>query len=128
MGGGLVGLLGAPVAIAVDALSYLVDAALNAGVEETRPTSSTRNLRAEIRDGVQWTYRHRTLKPLAVSTHIWFVGGVRRCFGAAFAERELRIVLQIIFAKFVSQPVSKHPEKAARRGSSMYLDKAPQSF
>ena len=73
-GGGLVGLLSAPVAIAVDAFSYLVDAVLVAGieVEEPRPTS-TGNLRAEIRDGVQWNYRHRTLKPLAVSTHIWFL-------------------------------------------------------
>jgi MFS family permease len=76
IGGGLVGLLGAPVAIVVDAISYLVDAALNASiqVDEPRSDSRTRNLRAEIRDGLQWTYRHRTLSPLAVSTHVWFLG------------------------------------------------------
>jgi MFS family permease len=69
IGGGLVGLLGAPVAIAVDAISYLVDAALNAGirVHEPQRDSRTRNLRAEIRDGLQRTYRHRTLGPLAAS-------------------------------------------------------------
>ncbi|WP_371873858.1 MFS transporter [Williamsia phyllosphaerae] len=75
VGGGLVGLLGAPVAIVVDAISYLADAALVAGVRvaETRNDCRTRNLRAEIRDGVQWTYRHRVLRPLAVSTHVWFL-------------------------------------------------------
>jgi MFS family permease len=36
IGGGLVGLLGAPVAIAIDAISYLVDAALNASIEKWR--------------------------------------------------------------------------------------------
>jgi hypothetical protein len=47
LGGGLVGLLGAPVAIAVDAISYLVDAALNASVQvdEPRSDSSARRLR-----------------------------------------------------------------------------------
>jgi MFS family permease len=74
IGGGLVGLLGAPAATAVDAIGYLVDAALNASIQldEPRPDSRTRNLRAEIKEGVQWTYRHRTLGPLAASTHVWF--------------------------------------------------------
>ena len=75
IGGGFVGLLGAPVAIAVDAISYLVEAALNASirVDEPRPDSGNRNLRAEIRDGLQWMYGHRTLRPLAASTHLWFL-------------------------------------------------------
>jgi len=76
LGGGLVGLLGAPVAIAVDAVSYLADAVLNAGlrVDET-PADRTvqRHLRREIGEGLRWTYRHPTLTPLAVSTHVWFV-------------------------------------------------------
>ena len=73
--GGLVGLLGAPVAITVDAIIYLIAAALNASirVDEPQPDSRTRNLRADIRDGLRWTYRHRTLGPLAVSTHVWFL-------------------------------------------------------
>jgi MFS family permease len=75
IGGGLVGLLGAPVAITVDAISYLIDAALNAGirVDEPRPDSRNRDLRAEIRDGLRWTYADRTLGPLAVSAHVWFL-------------------------------------------------------
>jgi hypothetical protein len=42
--------LGAPVVIAVDAVSYLVDAVLNAGirVEEPRPDSRTRDLRVAV--------------------------------------------------------------------------------
>ena len=97
VGGGLVGLLGAPVAIAVDALSYLVDAALNASVEvdELRPTSPTRNLRGEIRDGVQWTYRHRTMKPLAVSTHIWFLAN-----GAAMTVLSLLALRSLGFTAY----------------------------
>lgn len=77
LGGGLVGVLGAPVAIVIDAVSYLVDAALNAGlrVEEPRSAGSeSRSLRREIGEGLRWMYRHPTLGPLAVSTHTWFLG------------------------------------------------------
>lgn len=76
LGGGMVGVLGAPVAIAVDAVSYVVDAVLNAGLRVEEPRSSPadrRHLLHEIREGVHWTYRHRTLGPLAVSTHVWFL-------------------------------------------------------
>lgn len=76
LGGGLVGLLGAPVAIAVDAVSFLVDAALNSGlrVDESPVRNPVeRHLTREIREGLSWTYRHPTLAPLAVSTHVWFV-------------------------------------------------------
>ncbi|WP_285620630.1 MFS transporter [Actinoallomurus iriomotensis] len=76
LGGGMVGVLGAPVTIAVDAVSYVVDAALNAGLRVEEPRSSTadrRDLLGEVREGVNWTYRHRTLGPLAVSTHVWFL-------------------------------------------------------
>ncbi|MUL85691.1 MULTISPECIES: MFS transporter [unclassified Mycolicibacterium] len=97
IGGGLVGLLGAPVAIALDAISYLIDAALNASirVDEPRPDSRTRNLRAEIRDGLQWTYRHRTLRPLAVSTHIWFLAN-----GAAMTALSLLALRSLGFTAY----------------------------
>lgn len=97
IGGGLVGLLGAPVVIAIDAISYLVDAALNASirVDEPRPDSRTRNLRAEIRDGLQWTYRHRTLGPLAASTHIWFLAN-----GAAMTVLSLLTLRSLGFTAY----------------------------
>jgi MFS family permease len=97
IGGGLVGLLGAPVAIAVDAISYLVDAALNASirVDEFRPDSGTRHLRAEIRDGLQRTYRHRTLGPLAASTHVWFLAN-----GAAITVLSLLALRSLGFTAY----------------------------
>jgi MFS family permease len=97
IGGGLVGLLGAPVVIAVDAISYLVDAALNASIEvdEPRPDSRTRNVRVEIRDGLQWTYRHRTLGPLAASTHVWFLAN-----GAAMTVLSLLALRSLGFTAY----------------------------
>ncbi|WP_243061792.1 MFS transporter [Humibacter sp. RRB41] len=97
LGGGLVGLLGAPVAIVVDSISYLVDAVLNAGirVDEHRPSSRTRNLGKEIREGLAWTYRHRTLGPLAVSTHIWFIAN-----GAAMTVLSLLALRSLGFSAY----------------------------
>lgn len=76
VGGGLVAGLGAPLAIAVDAVSYLVDAILNAGlkVEEPRRVAEGRpRLVARVREGIAWTYRHATLGPL-----LGRVNGTRR--------------------------------------------------
>lgn len=97
LGGGLVGLLGAPVAIAVDAISYLVDAALNASirVDEPRGGTRTRHLGAEVREGLQWIYRHRTLGPLAISTHVWFLAN-----GAAMTVLSLLALRSLGFTAF----------------------------
>jgi MFS family permease len=97
IGGGLVGLLGAPVTITIDAVSYLIDAALNASiqVDEPRPDPGNRNLRAEIRDGLRWTYRHRTLGPLAVSTHVWFLA-----YGAALTVLSLLALRSLGFTGY----------------------------
>lgn len=97
LGGGLVGLLGAPIAIAVDAISYLVDAALNASirVDERKPTPRKPNLGAEIRDGLKSTYRHHTLGRLAVSTHIWFIAN-----GAAMTALSLLALRTLGFSAF----------------------------
>jgi predicted MFS family arabinose efflux permease len=85
------------VAIVVDAISYLADALLNASirVDEPRPASGIRNLRAEIRDGLQWTYRHRTLGPLAVSTHVWFLAN-----GAAMTVLSLLALRSLGFTAY----------------------------
>lgn len=75
LGGALVGILGAPLTLAVDAVTYVVDAVLIAGARITEPVrraSAERSLRREIAEGVRWTYRHRSLAPLAWSTHTWF--------------------------------------------------------
>jgi hypothetical protein len=75
LGGLLVGLIGAPLAIAVDAVTYVVDAVLIAGLrvaEARRPNTGRRSVRREVAEGLRWTYRHRVLGPLAASTHVWF--------------------------------------------------------
>ncbi len=97
VGGGLIGILGAPVVIVVDAISYLVDAALIASVRADEPQidSQTRNLRAEIRDGLQWTYRHRILGLLAVSTHVWFLAN-----GAAMTVLSLLALRSLGFTAY----------------------------
>jgi cytochrome P450 len=51
------------------------------------------------------------------STYTWipFGGGVRRCIGAAFAELEMRTVLDEILSRFELRPASRRPERVARR-------------
>lgn len=77
VGGVVVALLGAPVALLVDAVSYVVDAVLigRIAVEETVLAPVVRErVRDQIADGLRWAYRHRSLAPLAWSTHVWFFG------------------------------------------------------
>jgi MFS family permease len=76
VGGALVTVLGAPAAVLVDAVSYLVSGVLVASVKVTETVSPHRDgpgLRREIGDGLRWIYRHPVLAPLAVSTHGWFL-------------------------------------------------------
>ncbi|PZE33023.1 MFS transporter [Curtobacterium sp. MCLR17_055] len=76
LGGVLVSIVTAPVAIALDAVSYFVDAVLIAGVrviEQTPARTAGARLRSDIADGLRWTYGHATLAPLALSTHLWFL-------------------------------------------------------
>jgi MFS family permease len=76
LGGVLVSVVTAPIAIALDAVSYFVDAILIARirvVEQTATRPAGARLRREIADGLRWTYGHAALAPLAVSTHLWFL-------------------------------------------------------
>lgn len=75
--GALIKLIGAPLAILVDAVSYLVSgvllATLRTAEPEAKPAVGVRNVRGEIRDGLSWVYRNSTLGPLALTSHLWFV-------------------------------------------------------
>ena len=75
--GALVTALGAPIAVLVDAVSYLFSAVVIARirVEEPPPQAHARppNLRRDIAEGLRFVYRHRVLAPFAISTHAWFV-------------------------------------------------------
>ena len=96
LAGGLVALLSAPWAVLVDAASFLASAVLVARTRVAEPASrsvdlkSMRQVPAEMRDGLRWVYRHRTLTPFAVGTHVWFLFNAMA--GAAlpvFALRQL---------------------------------------
>lgn len=64
--------LGAPVAVLVDAASYLASALLTARISVQDPPAPVRGpLLREIREGLSWVYGHRMLRPLALSTHGW---------------------------------------------------------
>jgi MFS family permease len=73
--GFLVAALGAPVTLLVSSLARLL-AAVGLGRirrPEPPPSPERRAMRGEIRQGLSFTYRHRTLAPLALSTHLWFL-------------------------------------------------------
>ncbi|MFF7994386.1 MFS transporter [Kitasatospora xanthocidica] len=73
LGGGLVQLLGAPVAIVADAFGYLASALLLAPikVEEPRPEPEPgRSLRAEVGEGVRFVLGHPLLRAIATATAV----------------------------------------------------------
>lgn len=77
LAGALVSLIGAPVAVLVDAASYLFSGVTLATLRITEPEPAADrprgNLSGEIGEGLRWVYRHRTLSPFALSTHGWFL-------------------------------------------------------
>jgi MFS family permease len=93
VGGAVVALLGAPVALLVDAVSYVVDAVLVGRIavdERVAAPAARERVRDQIADGLRWAYRHRSLAPLAWSTHVWFFGNaVALTVLPLFALREL---------------------------------------
>lgn len=76
LGGALVSVLTAPLAILADVATYLVSALAISRIRVDEPAgerSTRRNLFAELAEGLRWVYRHRMLAPLAITTHIWFL-------------------------------------------------------
>ncbi|GAB2982999.1 MFS transporter [Saccharothrix stipae] len=76
VGGALVKLIGGPLAILLDAVSYLISGLVLATLRTPeRPVEAPkRDLRAEVREGLRWVYRHEVLRPLALASHAWFLG------------------------------------------------------
>ena len=79
--GALVRLVGAPLAVLVDALTYVFSAVAVATlpraseVVPARPVDTgPRTLSGEVREGVRWVYGASGLRRLAVATHVWFAG------------------------------------------------------
>lgn len=76
IGGALVAALGAPLAVLVDAVSYLVSGLTIATIrvsETVVERGSGPGLRREVADGLRWVYRHPVLAPHALTTHGWFL-------------------------------------------------------
>ncbi|KRB36751.1 MFS transporter [Microbacterium sp. Root180] len=94
VGGALFTLLGAPILFAFDALINIVAAFLQARIDvvepKPEPRAAGRHVGHDIAEGMQYTYRHRTLRPLALSVHVWFLGNsiVTTVF-AVFVLRDL---------------------------------------
>ena len=88
LAGALIKLVGAPLALLVDALLLLVSAAILRGVvifEDVRPRADAHFLR-DLRAGVRFVARHRLLIALAIAVGVW-----QMCHNAA-------TVVQILFA------------------------------
>jgi MFS family permease len=75
--GALVGWLGAPVAVLVDAVSYVVSgvaiASIKVSATVVRSSEALPSLRREIGAGLRWVYGHQMLAPMAITTHAWFL-------------------------------------------------------
>lgn len=76
LAGVLIKVVGAPLAILVDALTYLFSAVMVGSLRtsDPKPTQGgpVPNLRVEIGEGIQWVYRGSGLATLAIATHVWF--------------------------------------------------------
>jgi MFS family permease len=105
LAGGLVSLVGAPYAVAADALSFLASAAMLAriGAPESPPPARERGrLGREIAEGLGVVWNDRVLRPLTVGTAVASLGGsVQGAVFVLFAVQELGIgpvPLGLVFA------------------------------
>lgn len=76
LAGVLIKVLGAPVAIVVDAVSYLFSAVMMGTLRLAEPRAGTAtakpNARKEIREGIRWVYHGSDLRAVAINSHVWF--------------------------------------------------------
>jgi MFS family permease len=95
--GGLVALVGAPYAVALDALSYLASALLVAGIGAPEPAPGSpagrrAGFRREVGEGLRAVWDDEVLRPLTLGTAAGSLGGaVQGAVYVLFAVDELRI-------------------------------------
>ncbi|ROP40355.1 MFS transporter [Saccharothrix texasensis] len=97
--GGLVKLVGGPLAVLVDAVSYLVSGLLLATLrtaEQPVEPPPQRDLRGEVREGLRWVYRHEVLRPLAIGSHAWFL-----CISVAGTAYTMLVLDELGFDAFL---------------------------
>jgi predicted MFS family arabinose efflux permease len=94
-GGGLVAATSAAGAVAVDAISFVVSASLLASMrhrEGPRPQPATRNLRAELREGLAFVWRHPIFRANLFSSGLGNLSyGIVWAVLFVFAVRELEL-------------------------------------
>ncbi len=76
LAGLLLAVLSAPWAFLLDAVTYVASGILLLGIRVAEPTARSgraTTLRADVREGLRWVYRHPMLTPFALATHLWFV-------------------------------------------------------
>lgn len=93
--GVIVRFLSAPIAIAINSVTFAVSALIVGTIRDPEPhpkAAPDRRLWRELREGARWVYRHRMLAPYAVSLHVWFFfnSSVMTVF-VFFAARDLSI-------------------------------------
>jgi len=106
VGGWLVQVLSAPIAVAVDSISFLIDAILVGLIRtpEPRPSNSrtSRNVSGEIGEGLRWVFGNRYLRAIqAASMSFIFANSVWGTVYVLFLTRDLAIepaLLGLIFA------------------------------
>lgn len=96
VGGVLFTLLGAPLLFVFEAVVHAASAALQPRIPvvETPPAPRApgRHLGHDILEGMRFTYRHETLRPLALSVHVWFLGhSIVTTVFAVYVLRELEL-------------------------------------
>ena len=78
IGGALINLLGPSILFAFDAFINAIAAFLQWQIKvvepRPEPRPAGRHVGHDIAEGLQYTYRHLTLRPLALSVHVWFLG------------------------------------------------------
>ncbi|KUN84152.1 MFS transporter [Streptomyces griseoruber] len=93
--GVLIKIMGAPLAVLVDALTYLMSGLFLASVKAPDPVpdrGARRSVGSELREGLAWVYRHRTLASIALTSHamLLFNSMVSTVF-VVFALHELKV-------------------------------------
>ncbi|MFF2051790.1 MFS transporter [Leifsonia sp. NPDC058194] len=96
LGGALFGVLGAPVLFlleaAVNAVAAILQSRIDVREAPPEPRPRGRHIGHDIVEGMRYTYRHRTLRPLALSVHVWFLGNsIATTVFAVFVLRELSL-------------------------------------
>ncbi|MBO9625794.1 MAG: MFS transporter [Microbacterium sp.] len=96
IGGTLLTLVGAPLLFVFESVVHAVSAVLQSRIRVREaappPRAQGRHIGHDIVEGMRYTYRHRTLRPLAISVHIWFLGNsLAATLFAVYALRDLAV-------------------------------------